>query len=186
MMMSWLQARWAERSTRLALGAVLGFAAAYLHGDIGGETAALSIGYALLHAVVPDNPLVTALGQLAGAATSGAATSGAATSGAAKPAFALALVGAALGLSACAGGGAVSLTPTQTTLAQVGCALDGAAQPIALPMVAGVPTVGGVAATVDAALVHPLVVAECAKLNAKPVALPAAPPPALPAAAKPS
>ncbi|MEJ0071167.1 MAG: hypothetical protein WDO24_23240 [Pseudomonadota bacterium] len=35
------------------------------------------------------------------------------------------------------------------------------------------PTVGGVAATVDAALVHPLVIAECAKLNATPVALPA-------------
>jgi hypothetical protein len=70
--------------------------------------------------------------------------------------------------------------PTQTTLAQVGCVLDGVAQPIALPMVAGIPTVGGVAATVDAALVHPLVIAECAKLNAKPVALPAAATPPAP------
>ncbi|MEJ0071168.1 MAG: hypothetical protein WDO24_23245 [Pseudomonadota bacterium] len=111
-MMSWLRARWAERSTKLALSAVLGFAAAYLHGDIGGDAAALSIAYAALHAVLPDNPLIGALGALANAA---------------KPALALALIGAAL--SACAGSGGL----TSTQIAQVGCAVDGVAQPIALP-----------------------------------------------------
>lgn len=89
-----------------------------------------------------------------------------------------AIAGAVL-LGGCSGSGTpslspASLTPTQATIAQIGCAVDGIAQPIALPVVAGVPTVGGIAATVDAALVHPLVVAECAKLNATPVAMAAA------------
>jgi hypothetical protein len=158
MMMSWLKARWAERSTKLALSAVLGFAAAYLHGDIGGEAALLSILYAALHALLPENALVGALGALANAA---------------KPSLALLALGAGLALASCAN---PSLTPSPVQIAQIariGCAVDGVAQPIALPAIAGVPTIGGVAASVDEALVHPLVVAECAKLNATPVALPA-------------
>jgi hypothetical protein len=58
-----------------------------------------------------------------------------------------------------------------------------AQQRATLPGIAGVPDVGALAATADALVAHPLVVAECAKLNAKPVVVPAATPVAAPAPA---
>lgn len=59
-----------------------------------------------------------------------------------------------------------TLTPTTQELATIACAVDGLAQPIALPFISGIPTVGGVAATADAALVHPLVQQACTALAA--------------------
>lgn len=89
---------------------------------------------------------------------------------------------ALLVLAGCSSSG--GLTPAGAKLAgaklaAVGCAVDSLAQPIALPFISGLPTVGGVAASVDAALVHPLVVQACTSLAAslgtgpaKPVVLP--------------
>lgn len=79
-------------------------------------------------------------------------------------------------LAACSSTG---LSPTTQKVATVACAVDVIVQPIGLPFVSGIPTVGGVAASVDAALVHPLVIKACTDLAAslgsgaaKPVALP--------------
>lgn len=72
-------------------------------------------------------------------------------------------------LAACANDpttGAPALTPTGKTVATVGCAIDGIAQPIGLQFVSGIPTVGGIAATVDQAIVHPLVQKACGDLAA--------------------
>lgn len=90
------------------------------------------------------------------------------------PALALLLVTA---VAACSSTGVLS--PTTQKLATIGCAVDMIAQPIGLPFISGIPTVGGIAATADAALIHPLVVKACADLaaslgtgSAKPVVLP--------------
>lgn len=90
---------------------------------------------------------------------------------------------AALALAACTAGCASdgSLTPTGQKIATIGCAIDGVAQPIALPFISAIPTIGGIAATADQAIGHPLVVKACGDLAAsigtspaaaKPVVLP--------------
>ncbi len=88
-------------------------------------------------------------------------------------------VGAACLLAGCA------LSPAQKTVAlQVGCAVDGVVQPLALPVVASLGAAGTSVATADALLVHPAVVAACAQLGGKPavVAASAAAPPMVTAA----
>lgn len=70
----------------------------------------------------------------------------------------LGIVGA---MSAC-----TTLSPGQRTAANIACKVDAIAQPIGLPFIAGLPTVGGIAATVDAALIHPLVQKACQDLAA--------------------
>lgn len=72
--------------------------------------------------------------------------------------------GTALCLAACASDG--SLTPTGQKIATIGCAIDGIAQPIALPFISAIPTIGGIAATADQAVGHPLVVKACGDLAA--------------------
>lgn len=87
-------------------------------------------------------------------------------------------------VAACSSTSPTGLTQTGQTAATVACAIDGITQPIGLQFVSGVPTVGGLAATADAAIIHPLVVKACGDLAAsigaspaaaKPVVVPAAP-----------
>lgn len=84
--------------------------------------------------------------------------------------------------SACSSTSSPALSPTAQTIAGIGCKVDVIAQPIALPFIAGIPTIGGIAATLDAALVHPLVTKACNDLaasvgsgSAVPVTLPSVP-----------
>lgn len=97
------------------------------------------------------------------------------------------IAGTALALAGCAkdstGPLTGGLTPTGKTVAGIACAVDVIAQPIALPFIAGLPTVGGIAATADQAVGHPLVVKACNDLAAsmgtgaaKPVLVPTAVP----------
>ncbi len=66
------------------------------------------------------------------------------------------------------GCGLAACTAREQAVLTVACQLDGVAQPILVPVVAGLSQ--GVAAT-DAALVHPAVVAACAAVKGVPVAV---------------
>lgn len=93
----------------------------------------------------------------------------------------------ALALPACtkdAATGGLALTPTGQVVAGIACQVDAIAQPIALPFIAGIPTVGGIVATADQAVGHPLVQKACGDLaaslgtapaSAKPILVPAVP-----------
>ncbi len=157
-MLAWLKARWSEKSTKLALAAICTAAAGFLSGTLAPETALAVGGYALVHAVMPDSPLVNALGSM-------------------LPKASVALVAAiGLPLGACATDpttGASTLSPTGTVVAGIACKVDEIVQPIALPFIAGIPTVGGIAASADAAIGHPLVVKACGDLAASVNANPA-------------
>jgi hypothetical protein len=77
----------------------------------------------------------------------------------------------ALPLLACLGA-CSNLTPTQqaqiTQAVTVACNVDGTLVPVAQPVVATLGPGGAQAATVDALLVHPAVVAACAALKGTP------------------
>lgn len=97
----------------------------------------------------------------------------------------LLLAGLGLGLAAC--GATPAPAPTATTattaapatgsaallatLEQIGCQTDAAAQPVAVASAALAGNIGLTAATVDQLLVHPLVLAACAKVGGVPVAI---------------
>jgi hypothetical protein len=74
-----------------------------------------------------------------------------------------------------------SMSPAQKAAAiKIGCAVDGAVQPIALPMVASLGAGGASTASADALLLHPAIVAACSALGGTPalVAANRPPPPA--------
>ena len=80
-------------------------------------------------------------------------------------------VAAALMALALAGTVAASCTTTEIKEIQIACQIDAALQPILVPLAAElVPALAPIAAT-DEALVHPAVVAACAAIGGKPVAV---------------
>lgn len=88
-------------------------------------------------------------------------------------------------LSACATAPGSQPTQIQQALA-VACSVDGVLVPIAQPIVATLGAGGAAAASMDALLVHPTVVAACAAISGVPatvvaVSPPVAVPPAVPA-----
>ena len=77
----------------------------------------------------------------------------------------LLIITAGLSASSCA------LSPGETRALQVACQLDAEYQPVLVPLAAGlVPALAPIAAT-DEALVHPAVIAACAAIGGKPVAV---------------
>lgn len=78
-----------------------------------------------------------------------------------------ALLTATVCLAACNADG----TPTAQTAAAlaIGCAVDGVVQPIAAQLASTLVPAAGPVVGLDNALVHPAVVAACAKLGGKPV-----------------
>ena len=79
-----------------------------------------------------------------------------------KHTFMAAVAVAALALGGCANG---KLTPQAVVALQVACQVDGSVQPIAAGVVSGLGATGATVATADTALVHPAIVAACAKLG---------------------
>ena len=75
--------------------------------------------------------------------------------------------GAACLLAGCTAAGA--LTPQATVALQVACQVDGAVQPIAAGVVSGLSPAGATIASADSLMVHPAVVAACAKIGGTPV-----------------
>jgi hypothetical protein len=74
------------------------------------------------------------------------------------------LLATALLFAACS-----DITPTQRrTAEQIGCLVDGIVQPIGASALATASDIGSVALTLDTALVHPLIVEACRKLNGVP------------------
>ena len=70
-------------------------------------------------------------------------------------------------LAGCTAAG--GLTPQATMALQVACQVDGAVQPIAAGVVSGLSPAGASVASADSLMVHPAVVAACAKLGGTPV-----------------
>ena len=75
--------------------------------------------------------------------------------------------GAACLLAGCTAAG--GLTPQATVALQVACQVDGAVQPIAAGVVSGLSPAGATVASADSLMVHPAIVAACAKLGGTPV-----------------
>ena len=75
--------------------------------------------------------------------------------------------GAASLLAGCTAAG--GLTPQATVALQVACQVDGAVQPIAAGVVSGLSPAGATVASADSLMVHPAIVAACAKLGGTPV-----------------
>lgn len=66
--MEWLKARYAERSTKVALLGCLGFLGGLVSGTVDPTTALFGIAYTIAHMVVPDNAMVGIAGAFAPAA----------------------------------------------------------------------------------------------------------------------
>lgn len=79
------------------------------------------------------------------------------------------------GIMALSGVSCSNMTPEQQAnlnhALTVGCMVDGVVQPISNMVVGTLGPAGAASASADALLVHPVVVAECAKLNGTPVAV---------------
>ena len=85
--------------------------------------------------------------------------------------------------TACLVAGCSMTTAQKAAVLKIGCAVDGVVQPIAAPLVAGLGAAGASAASADALLLHPAVVAACTALGGTPALVMTPPSPAATAAA---
>ena len=159
--LSFLAARLKEPTTQSNLGiGIAGFLGALVSG-LGLGPALLALAVAAVSALCPEaKPVLDALAPEPPAPTP-PPTAISPTSG--PVVILLACLAAASVLSAC--NADLTLTPGATKALTIACAVDGALQPILVPLV---PVE---VATIDQALVHPAVVAACATLGGVPASV---------------